>query len=141
MIKLRAHHLLCIPRFYRGGYDTKFAKNMKKICIKIRKNPNKKIKVIVAELDDLCNGCPNAYKKKCIQSATIGKWVIKQDKKVLKHLKLKKDSVHKSKDIFNLSIQKVNSQTINSLCGGCIFLKNCLKVGINKSFQKDLNSK
>jgi len=141
MIKLRAHHLLCIPRFYHGGYDETFAKNMKNICIQIRKNPNTKIKIILGQPDNLCKKCPHLLKDKCIQSEKIGKWVISQDTKVAKYLCIKNNSIHKAKDMFNLSIQKVNPKTIKEVCKDCIFLTNCQEVGVNKSFQKDLNKK
>ena len=138
-IEIRAHHLLCIPRFYHSGYDKKFAENMKKICQNIRKNPDTKIKVIVSKLDDLCHECPYKSKGGCIQSKKIGKWVISQDKKVAKYLNLKPNSIHKAKDIFNLAMEKVNPKTIGKVCKNCIFLENCKKVGINNSFKKDLN--
>ncbi|UZE94196.1 MAG: DUF1284 domain-containing protein [Candidatus Pacearchaeota archaeon] len=140
MIKIRAHHLLCIPRFYSGGYDKTFAGNMKKICLHIRKNPNTKIKV-VKKYDDLCEKCPHLYNKKCILSPEIQKWVVAEDNKVFKYLKLKENSIHKAKDIFNLSMEKVNQKTIKNICRKCIWLNNCLKVGINKSFKKDLSKK
>ena len=138
MIKIRAHHLLCIPRFYSGGYDKKFAENMKKICLKIRKNPNTKIKVIIAKPDNLCDKCPNLYHNKCVLSPKIQKWVVAEDKKTAKYLKIKENSIHKAKDIFNLSMKKVNPKTIRNVCHNCIWLDNCLRVGINKSFSKAL---
>ncbi len=141
MMNLRAHHLLCIPRFYSGGYDKTFADNMKKICLNIRKNPDTKIKVVIGKPDDLCDKCPNLFNKKCILSPETEKWVVAEDKKTAKYLKIEKDSIHKAKDIFNLSIEKVNPKTIKEVCHKCPWLDNCLKVGINKSFQKDLNKK
>jgi len=139
MIKIRAHHLACIPRFYSGGYDRCFAKNMKIICDNIRKNPNSKIKILIGKLDDLCIKCPYKYKNKCMQSQEIGKWVVMQDKKVARCLKLKANPIHKAKNIFNLSMDKINTKTIKSVCKNCIFLDNCIKVDINKSFKKDIN--
>jgi uncharacterized protein len=139
LINIRAHHLLCIPRFYRGGYNKEFAKNMKEICQIIRKNPDTKIKVVVGKLDDLCHQCPYKYGKVCMQSKKIGKWVVLQDKKIIKYLKIGSDSIFKSRDIFNLSIRKINPKIIKNACKGCIFLENCAKVGINNSFKKDLN--
>ena len=139
MIKLRAHHLLCIPRFYSGGYNKTFADNMKKICFKIRKNSNTKIKVIIGEPDDLCDKCPNLFGKRCVFSPEIEKWVIAQDKKIAKYLNIKNNSIHKAKDAFNLSMKKVNPKTIKIVCHRCPWLDNCLKVGINKSFQKGIN--
>jgi len=139
VIKLRAHHLLCIPRFYGGGYDEKFAKNMKNVVKSIRKDPNQKVRIVIGKNDDLCDSCPHWYKNKCVQSKQISKWVVSQDKKVAKYLNLKPDSIHKAKDVFNLSINKVNNKTIRSVCKSCVFLENCIKVGINNSFKKDLN--
>ena len=138
-IQIKAHHLGCIPRFYRGGYDKNFAENMKNICATIRKNPNIKIKIFVGKLDDLCKKCPYKYKNRCIQSEKIGKWVVAQDKKVAKFLKLKPNSIHTAKEVFNLAMDKINGNTIKSVCKDCIFLDNCIKVGINNSFRKDLN--
>lgn len=138
-IQIRAHHLGCIPRFYHGGYDKNFAENMKNICATLRKNPNTKIKILVGKLDDLCMKCPHKYKDECIRSEKIGKWVVAQDKKVAKFLKLKPNSIHTAKDVFNLSMDKINGDTIKSVCKNCIYLENCIKVGINNSFRKDLN--
>jgi len=139
MIKIRAHHLLCIPRFYRGGYNKKFADNMKQICLEIRKNPREKIKVIIGKPDNLCEKCPYLFKNRCIQSKKISKWVTDQDRKVPEYLRVGQNSIHKAKEIFNLSMYKVNPKTIKKICKNCIFLTNCQKVGINKSFQKDIN--
>jgi hypothetical protein len=136
-IKIRAHHLACIPRFYRGGYNKQFAENMKNICAAIRNNPNIKIKILIGRLDDLCMRCPYKYKNRCIQSEKIGKWVVAQDKKVADYLKLEPN--YTARDIFNLSMEKINKKTIKSICKNCIFLDNCIKVGINESFRKDLN--
>jgi hypothetical protein len=140
-MNIRAHHLLCIPRFYSGGYNKDFGNNLKKICFEIRKNPQIKIKVIVGKPDDLCDKCPNLYNKKCVLSPKIEKWVVAEDKKVVKYLKIKANSIHKAKEIFNLSMQKVNPNTIKNICHKCPWLSNCLKVGINNSFKKDLNKK
>jgi hypothetical protein len=139
IIQIRAHHLLCIPRFYHGGYDKRFAENMKKICTTIRKDPDIRIKVLVGKTDNLCMRCPHKHKDRCIQSEKIGKWVVLQDMKVAKYLKLKPNSIHTASDVFNLSISKVNGKTIKSICKDCIFLEDCIKVGINNSFRKDLN--
>lgn len=141
LINIRAHHLNCIPRFYSGGYNKLFAGNMRKIVMLIRKNPNIKIKILVGKLDALCMKCPYGYKSHCIQPMEIEKFVIAEDKKVLKYLKLKENSVYGAKDVFNLAMNRINNKNIKSICKNCIFLDNCLKVGINNSFRKDLNRK
>ncbi len=138
LIEIRAHHLLCIPRFYHGGYDKNFAENMKAVCQYTRKNPLYKVKIIIAKPDVLCKKCPHLFEGRCVQSEKIGKWVDSQDVKVAEYLNLKPNSVHIAREVFNLSMEKVNEKTIKFVCEGCIFLENCIKVGINKSFKKDL---
>lgn len=139
LIVIRAHHLACIPRFYSGGYTRDFADNMKEICLHIRKNPKVKIKVIVGELDHLCDKCPHRFEDGCVQSKKIGKWVIAQDKRVVDFLNIEVNSIHEAKDIFNLSLDKIHEETIGSVCEECIFCFNCMKVGVNGAFRKDLN--
>jgi len=140
-LNVRAHHLLCIPRFYSGGYDKKFAENMKNICSAIRKNPRAKVKLLIGKLDCLCKKCPYGHNGKCTQPGGMGKWVVLQDKKVAKYFKLKPNSAYAAKTAFNLSMNEVTDKTIKSVCKGCIFLDNCIKVGINNSFRNDLNRK
>ncbi len=140
-MKIRGHHLLCIPRYYRGGYNREFAKQHKKVNSEIRKNPNIKLKVIMA-LDILCEKCP--YKKGTICYSPEGNArVIELDKRVFKRLKIKKNSVHTAKDIFNLSMNKIHS--IKGICNICTNYKWCLGGksggGINQSFKTDLNRK
>ena len=138
MLKIRAHHLLCIPRYYSGGYDKRFAKNMKKICLFIRRNPSTNIK-ITTKCDVLCAKCLHRKGNICIQTPKMQKWVLSHDKKILNYLKLKENSICLAKDVFNISIQEVNDKTIKFVCKSCIFLDNCVKVGINNSFRKELN--
>jgi|SRR3989344_1611815 len=138
IVKIRPHHLLCIPRFYGGGYNKEFGKNLKKICFKIRKNPNLKINVLKA-CDDICKSC--SYKKDniCKKTPKLNYWILRQDDGVLEKLKIKDNSILMAKDIFNLSIDNITSQNIKDICKGCVFLKNCVKVGVNNSFKRDLN--
>ena len=133
-IKLRPHHLLCIPRYYRGGY---VAETMKKICSNIRKKSNTKIKV-VKKTDDVCTGCLHLKKDFCNKRPKINKYILIQDEMVLKKLNVKENSVHKAKDIFNHSVNEITNEDLKEICNGCDFLESCLKWGPNKSFVKDI---
>jgi uncharacterized protein len=139
LIKIRGHHLLCIPRFYGGGYDKPFGDNMKKICFDIRKNPDVKIKVLKS-CDDLCEKCPYKKDEICKKTPKLNEWVLRQDEKVMRKLKISEGSTHTAKDIFSCSIEKITAENLGEICKGCVFLKNCLKVGINNSFKKDLST-
>lgn len=139
MLKIRAHHLLCIPRYYHGGYNKKFAKQHKKVCLLIRKNPDLKIKIL-KEVDDLCLKCPHRKGKSCCKSSLENnKDVIDTDKRVFKKLKLKNNSIHIAKDVFNLSMDKITVKTLKKICSPCNMLESCLKSNINNKFKKELN--
>ena len=136
MIKLRAHHLLCLPRCYSGGYNEIFAKRQKQVCASLRKNPLQKIKILRG-VDDLCAKCPYRKGNNCAKFPD-GRWdPLELDEKALKKLKLRKNSVHEAKEMFNLSIKKIPS--VKTICKGCNFIDDCNK--INKSFMRDLNKK
>lgn len=137
-LRIRAHHILCIPRFYGGGYDKVFGENLKRICLVIRKNPDIKIEV-VRKCDDICEKCPHKKNNICKKTPKLNYWIISQDNKVLKKSRLKENSVHMAKDVFNLSMDKIDSEILKDICKGCVFLENCLRVGINKSFRKEIN--
>lgn len=135
MINIRPHHLLCIPRFRRGGYAKE---GFSKICSEIRGKPETKIRII-KRCDDICQRCPNKNQKIC-KNEEFNKEILFQDNFVLKRLKLKENSTNKVKEIFNLSIKEITNDDIRNICVGCLFFKACLKWGINKSFAKDLNN-
>ncbi|MBD3303643.1 DUF1284 domain-containing protein [Candidatus Woesearchaeota archaeon] len=139
-MEIRAHHLLCIPRFYGGGYTTEFGLNLKKICMQIRQHPNTSVKVI-RECDTICEKCPYKRDGVCKKTPKLNKWILRQDDAVFNKLKIKPNSVHKAKDIFNHSMNTINSDNLSEICKGCVFLRNCIKVGVNNSFRKNLNSK
>ena len=136
-IKIRGHHLICLPRHYNGSYDKKSSEHWKKICLNIRKNPNQKIKVIT-KCDELCKKCPHFKNNICKKTPQMNKILTKFDEKIIKILGIKNNSIHKAKDIFNLSIDKIKDKDIGRLCNGCGNENVCGKVGINKSFQKEL---
>ena len=137
MRNIRAHHLLCIPRFYGGGYNRSFGRNLKKICFEIRKEPDIKIRV-VRECDDICRKCPHKKGGICRKTPELNRWILAQDNKVLEKLKLKENSVHGARDIFNLSMSRTGPDNTGSICNSCVFLENCIHVGINNSFRRDL---
>jgi len=137
-IEIRAHHLLCIPRFYGGGYTKEFGLNLKQICMHIRRNSNTKIKV-VKECDAVCGKCPYKKDYMCKKTPKLDRWILRQDARVLDKLKIKQNSIHKAKNIFNQSMNTITSENIADICKGCVFLRNCQKVGINNAFRKELN--
>ena len=144
-IEVRGHHLLCIPRYYRecfsDGYGKVFAENMKNICKQIRANPSLQVKLISEKPDVLCKKCDHLIENKCTNGNNMSKWVENQDVKTLEYLKLKPNSIYVAKDVFNLAMNEINDENFSEFCQGCAYVDNCTKIGINRSFAKDLNRK
>jgi len=82
LIDIRAHHLLCIPRYYSGGYNREFAENMKRICLAIRNDPGIGIRIVSGKPDDLCMKCPHRRGTICKNPKELNKWVVLEDKKL-----------------------------------------------------------
>lgn len=55
MIKIRYHHLMCIPRFTGKGYSEAFCQNMEKVKNEMEQSNYQ----LVEECDEICSRCPN----------------------------------------------------------------------------------
>ena len=77
-IKIRYHHLMCIPRYRGKGYSEEFCKNLEKIKNSL-KNDNY---ILVDTCDDLCVCCPNNIDGKCTDDNKVSKY----DKLVIERL-------------------------------------------------------
>lgn len=62
MLRLRAHHLNCIPRFGGKGYSREFCKNMQSIQERFL---NGEAYTLVEGADDVCRFCPNLENGVC----------------------------------------------------------------------------
>lgn len=136
MIKLRAHHLVCLSRFHNEGwYNKNFEKNFKSIFKKILLNPEVKIKVL-RNCDDICLKCPHKSKDVCAKPSKykISHWVRVMDNKVMRLTKIKPNSIHTAENAFNMIIDKIKNKDLREICKGCEYLSSCLKVRVNKSF-------
>jgi len=136
-MRLRGHHLVCIPRYRGGSYDKKSANRFTLMQKRFRANPNLKVKIIIGT-DFGCIACPHYKNKKCIKRKGIHEKLLNFDRQVLKKLKLKRNKIYKAKDVFLLSVKKIQDKEMKKFCKGCEFLNYCLKHGINKSFINDL---
>ena len=132
IVKLRAHHLLCLQGYQGFGYDERFKVNLEKTLNRLK---NKDSKVVLTSLpDDICKKCPNMRKQICIgNSDTISKSLENNDKIVKKDLAiLKKIKIEINKEyVFKDLIQIVNNVFIkkydlNDICKDCQWTNECL---------------
>lgn len=67
-MKIRYHHLMCIPRFVGKGYSDEFCRNMKKIKEKLSLG---ELPELCSECDDVCCCCPECVNGKCTSEEKV----------------------------------------------------------------------
>lgn len=70
MIKLRYHHLMCIPRYRGNGYSEEFCENLNRIKKELKNNHY----TLVEECDDVCLSCPNNINGKCRDEEKVSRY-------------------------------------------------------------------
>ena len=71
MLRLRAHHLNCIPRFGGRGYSKEFCKNMQAVQERFL---NGEAYEIVQGADDVCAFCPNLVHGECTNNEKVSRF-------------------------------------------------------------------
>lgn len=70
MIKLRYHHIMCIPRFEGKGYSKKFCENMAELKPYFEKGEYE----LTDKCDDVCKACPNLVLGRCITHSKVARY-------------------------------------------------------------------
>lgn len=70
MIKIRYHHLMCIPRYRGEGYSVGFCENLQKIKDGLKDNNY----VLVDSCDDVCRFCPNNNNGVCNAEEKVNRY-------------------------------------------------------------------
>lgn len=123
VIKIRAHHLLCMQGFQGHGYSKDFVINMSQV-IKNLKSPNREIEII-AECDAICLPCPHKKDGVCRKNPDSPTEIKNIDMKVLKKLDLRKGGKIKAKDILTIIKTKLKVNDIEDICGNCQWKEKC----------------
>lgn len=124
VIKIRAHHLLCMQGFQGYGYSKDFTTNMAQV-IKNLKSPNREIEII-AECDAICLPCPHKKDRVCRKNPSSTVELKNIDTYILKKLGFENGSKIKAEDIFPFVKTKLNDSDIKYICGDCQWVEKCL---------------
>ncbi len=124
LLKIRAHHILCMQGFQGLGYSKEFTRNMTLISEKIQKNPSFFIKIII-EADSICEYCPNLLDGLCNLEMDSLKLISSMDSLVLKSLKMESGSVISSVQLKNLA-SSLTPKKVEKICGDCSWRADCL---------------
>ncbi|MCM1115015.1 MAG: DUF1284 domain-containing protein [Clostridium sp.] len=106
MIKIRYHHLMCIPRYKGEGYSKAFCNNLQKIKRELKSNNY----TLVDSCDDVCKCCPNNKNGSC-----------RDEEKVSKYDALVKEKLEKNEPL-----------SPEEICSDCSWFYLCKK--INKKY-------
>lgn len=119
LIRLRAHHGMCLLFFEGKGYSEGFTSHMQKVQDIMRKNPQL---FLIAEADEVCSKCPNLTFGKCGSYHLVKMY----DEKVLHFCGLDPDTEISWKEFSTLVKEKIILQgKRHTICGGCEWREIC----------------
>jgi len=122
MLRIRAHHFLCMQGFQGSGYNREFTDNMRRVIEEIKLAPGLKAEII-SRCDEICSCCPHNSGGICRKSPGAKD----MDLNVMRHLDIEEGSKMKVKSIFNLVNAKLKSRSeVQSVCGLCEWKERCL---------------
>jgi len=124
MIKIRAHHLLCVQGFQGYGYSRDFERNMDKVIMDLKSE--EQVLEIVAECDVICSHCPHKKDGLCKNTPESHEIIKNMDLNVLKKLGLKEGTRSKAKNVFTLLDRNIKTNDVYELCGDCSWRNKCL---------------
>lgn len=81
MIKIRYHHLMCLPRYKGEGYSKDFCANMQAV----KKSIENMDYTLVDTCDEICKACPNNVDGKCINENKVSVYDNKVKQSLLKN--------------------------------------------------------
>lgn len=119
LLRLRAHHGMCLAFFEGKGYSDGFTAHMENVLAGMKQNP---ILQIVTTGDMICKKCPNLREDICISQDKVEEY----DRKVLLACGLEENCVISWEEFFHLvekSILKPGRR--EGICGHCQWGEIC----------------
>lgn len=121
IIRIRAHHLLCLQGFQGYGYHQEFTKRMEEIIQTLKSDPSSMIQIIT-EADDICAICPNLIENRCIDHLKINK----MDSTVIDSISLEENQVLTIETALKIIDTELSLEAIKTVCEGCVWMDKCL---------------
>ena len=126
IIKIRAHHLLCMQGFVGYGYSQEFIDNMKGFIENIKTEPRLEVEIIEGS-DIICSCCPHNDRGMCQKETDSDEKVKSIDRRVLEKGGLRKGAIIKAEDIFYVVNKKFKGVSdTEGICSNCGWQKKCI---------------
>lgn len=119
ILKIRAHHFLCMQGFQGYGYNSSFTENMATIIDHIKNNCTV---AIVNYCDDICKPCSNNINNTCKDFEKIKN----MDDLVLEALKLNNNDIISTNETFKLVNETFKTiDAAYKICNNCSWKNIC----------------
>ena len=112
-IRLRGHHLLCLPGYQGKGYSDAFCRNMSEIYEQLRHDPDMLIE-IVEGVDDICAAFPDDGDAHCVNQS-----VLERDRNILELIGVKFGEMYTWSELMSRVAGAVDPGDIARLCADC----------------------
>lgn len=122
VIKIRAHHLLCMQGFQGYGYSPEFERNMGEVIDYLKIHHDSRLKV-VADADIICQECPHLEDGRCDKSHSFNP--SDMDLMVLKKLGMGENKIETARNLFDQVNKLLSVDDIQDICGGCSWKDKC----------------
>lgn len=125
IIRIRAHHLLCMQGFQGHGYSREFERKMDEVINYLKSHPHCRLKV-VADVDIICQHCPHQKDGRCNKSSHSNFFIINMDLMVLKKLDIKDGWEEPAQNLF-LQVNEAfkDQDDLKDICGDCSWRDKC----------------
>ncbi len=125
ILRLRAHHLLCLQGFQGYGYSEEFVENISRILRALRENPWGKI-LLVRGGDEVCEYCPYEKDGRCEKTPDSERKVQEMDEKVFLRTGTRPGTLIKAEDIKRLIDSSFTQFShTEEICGDCSWKEKC----------------
>lgn len=119
IMKIRAHHGMCLAFFEGKGYSDGFTEHMQIILDKMQSNPKLQI---VAKGDIICKKCPNLKDGVCNTPDLVQEY----DRQVLLRCGLKENTEINWEEFSKLVTEKILAKgKRQEICGNCQWTEIC----------------
>lgn len=121
LIRIRAHHLLCLQGFQGYGYDQEFSMRMGEILRTLKSDPSPRIEIIT-DADEICSSCPKLIENQCVDHLKIKK----MDSDIIESVSLEENQVVTFKTAVKIIDKELRVEALESVCKGCVWMDKCL---------------